>query len=645
MKLFPRLSSFLLLPVILTLLTMSANSVSAQSKGYDVTMYDAQVMLDRIKNTIQGQVTMTATSVAGSPLTQIVQHAKYLVIDSVFVVGRRSTITLIDSVSGTYNIETATNPISPKSQFSVTTYYHGIGRSEGGSFPWGGVTDSTGMMFAMGVGFGAPYVGCTRHWLPCYDLPDDKADSVHLSFTVADTDRVASCGLEVSNLVVHGNTRISTWHVTHPIATYLLTFAVGKFEKVSIPNVHNIPFDVYAFAKDTASLATLMRRRVADALVYYDSLFAPYPFEKVGYVLAPLGSMEHQTMITLDRSIVDTNNTTAAHELSHQWWGDRVTCKTFDDPWLNEGFATYCESLFLERYSGTPSYWTRQHSNIKGAISGGSSIPMFGAPNLTKPRNNYPYAVIYQKGAAVLGMLRYFLGDSLFFSAVRAYGNKYAYSVATSYDLWHTFDTITGTDMGWFFNKWVFGIGYPQLKIGWSASATSTTLHLEQAQDPVKIGYFRLPIVVEARSNGGKTERIPVWLDSTHFSNPTIQLGWKPDTLVIDPDGALIKKIVSVSDVSTQAAFVIPSLSLAILNNPVREHKLLISIRKHAATDSIRLSILNTAGVVMQEFGAHNLPTEKTAITEELHLASGAYVLVATTSDGHSTTEKFVIEK
>ncbi|MDP4220435.1 MAG: M1 family aminopeptidase [Bacteroidota bacterium] len=516
---------------------------NSEAKGYDVTSYDATIWLNREQNRISGQVDMTATSMGD--LSVILQHAKFLQIDSVFVGGIRSAIQVVDTGFGTY-VVTGFPPYHNGSIFTERTYYHGNGTPETGSNPWGGVQDTGGMMFAMGVGFTAPYVSCTRHWLPCYDEPDDKADSVTLRFFADTSGIVVSNGLQTASLVeTDGRTTFCEWKISHPIATYLLTFAFGPFKHLSIPNPLNIPFDVYAFAKDTAKLRDLMQKRVVEGLVYFDSLYAPYPFEKVGYVVAPIGSMEHQTMITLAGQTIDTNNTTAVHELSHQWWGDKVTCADFNDPWLNEGFATYSESLFQERFFGEGKYWSRQHSNILGALAASEdTIALYGAPFHTSPRNNYP-PVIYQKGAAVLGMLRYFLGDTAFFSSIRAYGRVNAYSNATSDDLAEAFVRTTHQDLSWFFKKWVYGTGHPIFNIIWSRNATTATMNIVQAQDPERVGYFRLPLIVESRAaNGGKIERHEIQLDSVRVNEITFPCSFIPDTLVIDPDGAVIKKIV-----------------------------------------------------------------------------------------------------
>ncbi len=564
-----------------------------QDKGYDVTYYKAIIHLDRVHDSIDGVVTMTGR--AQTALTQILQHAKFLTIDSILIGGAAIKGPFASDSNGAYFV---TIPqIANGALFSISTYYHGKGMSEGGSFPWGGVSDSTGMLFAMGVGFSAPYISCTRHWLPCYDLPDDKADSVDFIFLVPDSEVVASNGTFLGVLPTKTEDGYH-WHESNPIATYLLTFATGGFQKLDITNSLSLPFEVYAFAKDTLAIRKEMTTYVAPALAFFDSLYGKYPFEKVGYVMAPFGSMEHQTMITLDPSAINASSTTAQHELSHQWWGDRVTCKTFDDAWLNEGFATFSESLVLERFNGVASYWSKQHSNIAGAIANGSTIAMYGAPNHTKPRNNYPSPIIYQKGAAVLGMLRYLLGDSLFFHAIRTYGDRHAYSTATSFDLEYDFESATGQDLGWFFNKWVFGTGYPQLKITSHHGGNDVSIAISQIQDSIKYGFFRLPLIIEARKKG-LTERVPIWLDSTSLTQTQVHFGFSPDSIVVDPDGALIKKVVSQTlDVPAGATSL--RTQLRIKNNPVRNGEIKIGISAGHEIGRVKLDIINETGSLVK---------------------------------------------
>lgn len=571
----------------LTIVAMAV-TVHAQDKGYDVTSYDVNLHIDRVKNYLEGAVTMHAR--ATREIQSCIQHLLGLNIDSIFVKRTKTGYTVTDSGAGEYTVNLPMN-LGAGDEFTVLTYYHGAPMNEGGSNPWGGVTNNNSMMFAMGVGFSAPFISTTRYWMPCYDEPDDKADSATLTFTTPESDVVASNGLRIMdsvNALTH--TRTTVWHVSHPIASYLLTFAVGPFVELNIAGPAGTPIQAFSHQSDSAKLDYVLRQRIVQTIALYDSLFGPYPFEKVGYVVAPIGSMEHQTMITLINQAIDTNSTTPQHELAHMWWGDWVTCKDFNDPWLNEGFATFCESLVLEHDVSTARYWQKQKANITGAISNGSTNAMYGAPFRTSPRDNYPYAVIYQKGAAVLGMLRYMLGDSIFFPALRAYGNAHRYGNATSYDLQHDLEQFTGQDLHWFFKQWVFGTWYPQIKVSYSRAGASYTLNLQQVQDPAKYQYFRVPFVVEARTKGGITDRTVVWMDSVAFTTVNVFCAFPPDTIVVDPDGAIIKKITSVTTLDvppTQPVSMDICYSVQFMPNPSKSTtpKLVVSALPFVHTD------------------------------------------------------------
>lgn len=571
MKTFPKAIALFILSLI-----GLASSSNAQDKGYDAKMLDATVELDKEANTIDGSVWMDGIAKPG--LTKILQHAKGLIIDSVFVNNTRASVEWLDTSSGAYNVTGYGNAIAD-STFRVKTYYHGTATTEGGASPWGGVQNDGKMMYAMGVGFHASYISCTRHWLPCYDLPDDKLDTVYLGLGYERPDNVVSNGVGIYAWnESHSNREGTIFKVSHPIATYLLTFAMGPFVYASSADKKFPPRYIACYQEDSVKAQLLLDTKITPALNYFESIFAPYPFETVGYVVAPTGSMEHQTMITLIRQALDTTSTTAIHELAHMWWGDWVTCKDFNDPWLNEGFATFCESLFLEQFKGRASYISKQKSNISGAIASGSGVPLYGTPMSTGTSSNYPYAVLYQKGAAVVGMLRYFLGDSLFFPAVRYYGAQHAYANATSFDLQKDFETSTKQDLNWFFKKWVFGKGYPTIKANWSRNGGNVTMYFEQTQNAQTIGYFRLPLVIEARTKTGDTARQVVWMDSLQFSQGYFTVPFTPDTVIIDPEGQVIKRItgqvrLGVDD-ATPTEWKYPTYQLIVTPNPSSTNEL-----------------------------------------------------------------------
>jgi aminopeptidase N len=600
--------------VLLFIALLCAARVSAQipDKGYKVISYNATVKLDRQADSMWGVVTMTGR--ASESLPDILQHALYILVDSVFVNGSKATIApVLDSGAmwGAYSVQ-PTSAIDSNALFTLTTYYHGKGMPEQqGTLHWGGVSDQDTMMFAMGVGFNAPYTSCTRHWMPCYDLPDDKPDSVDLTFICRLGDAVASNGLLVGDTFrVSGRTM--HWHISHPIATYLLTFATGPYTRFDVSNSLGKPFEVYCLRRDSLRTAVHMNVRVRQILAFYDSLFAPYPFEKVGYVVTPFGSMEHQTMISLDKRaitgdsasmVVDVsgNSTVAIHELSHMWWGDWVTCKTFDDAWLNEGFATFCEALSLEHLFGRQAYLNRMHDNINNPNWGAktSRLPLFGAPTVDKHNTNYPYETIYEKGSVVLGMLRQYLGDSIFFDAVRYYGNAHAYSTATSADLESAFEHVSGQGLAWFWKEWVYAIGYPKDTIVWYKRPTGAPIEFHQVYNNAGRPYFRVPIPVRGYISGTPKDVI-VWMDSTQKSQDFANFGFMPDSIKIDPDGLLlmqtIKTTYSASVGTTMVVVSVPATHLQVFPNPNKRDLLSYSIDYPNAAGDLLLILFDDAG-------------------------------------------------
>lgn len=606
--------SFPLALIVLSHLVLTLPAIG-QEKGYDALKYSGRIELDRTNTQISGVVTMHAAVTRATTLPKVLQHLKYLAIDSVFVQGVRATIEILDTSSGAYNVIPDPSVVL-STYFDVTTYYHGKPLPEQNSAKWGGVSNRGGMMFAMGVGFAVPYVSCTRHWLPSYDLPDDKVDTTHFIFVCDDDDVVAASGELLGVEELANNRRAYEWRTRYPIATYLMTFAVGPFAEMHISNPLQVPFVAYSMRNsDTTKMRTLMERRVVDALVYFDSLFSPYPFEKVGYVAAPIGSMEHQTMVTIDRRTLDTNNTTAVHELAHMWWGDHVTCHTFDDPWLNEGFATFSESLFLERFFGRQAYVEKQQSNVRSAIKNGSSIPMFGAPAATGHTNNYPSAVIYDKGAAVLGMLRMQLGDSLFFAALRMYGQRHGYSTATSEDLRKAFSDASGLDHTAFFSHWVYGKGYPTPKITITLDGLKVKIGVEQ-HDTAR---FRFPLPIVA-IKGDLRQGFVFEVDSILGTQLKTQFTFEPDQILIDPDSLVI---------------MVPTVSYASVGASDRKRSPRITLTQ--LTDSnIRLDLLvplpSSAQLVVTDVGGKEVYRTELAAQTTSHLfsidgvASGTYI-------------------
>ncbi|MCX7737668.1 MAG: M1 family aminopeptidase [Candidatus Kapabacteria bacterium] len=390
-------------------------------------------------------------------------HLRDLKVDSVFYEKQKIDATPVgDKSSATFHYEVIP-PFGKKGDTVISTiYYQGRMTTEPSSPYWGGVGSRGSSLFAMGVGFYNNYVSATQHWMPCYDLPSDKATFTG-SFLVKNDKVVASVG-DLIHLSDNLSERLYVWHTNIPVATYLLTFAVDNYIEINLPGT-NPYISIYTLRSDSAASARGYRL-VPRMIEAFEQRFGKYPFEKVGYVNTPIGAMEHQTMISYPANLIrstDSINMVAAHELAHQWFGDMVTCKDFRDAWLNESFATYCESIWYEYLFGLDKYFENQRAKtdryLKSIAKQEGVFPLYDFPR-TPPSSNYP-ETIYQKGAVILGMLRYELGDSLFFGALKFYLEKFAYSSANTEDLKTALEEYSGKELDWFFSQWVYGKGWP----------------------------------------------------------------------------------------------------------------------------------------------------------------------------------------
>ncbi|MCX6155934.1 MAG: M1 family aminopeptidase [Candidatus Kapabacteria bacterium] len=389
-----------------------------------------------------------------------------LIIDSIFYNGKSSLANINGNTSDSIYYYSVT-PLGAKLDTDIVKiYYSGTMTSEPGTQAWGGVLSypTQQILFSNGVGFHNNYVSATQHWMPCFDHPSDKATfSGH--FKVKKNMICASVGmLKIDSSSSDYN--IYNWEEKFPCASYLMTFGVAPFKELRF-DTDSLPVVVYTYKDTTQTRHTF--KLITKAISMLERYFGKYPFDKVGYYTAPVGSMEHQTMITLSDALIsptDTINKNAYHELSHMWFGDMLTCADFTHAWLNESFATFTESLWRGELNGFNDYLNSQKEKLSRYLNylvpQDGVIPLYHFPR--EKTSNYP-ETIYQKGALVLGMLRYIVGDSLYFLSMKKYLEKFKYGNVTSEELKSVLEQYCKTDLTSFFNQWIYGAGFPILTI------------------------------------------------------------------------------------------------------------------------------------------------------------------------------------
>jgi aminopeptidase N len=263
-----------------------------------------------------------------------------------------------------------------------------------------------------------------------------------------------------------------------------------------------MPVEYYVYPNDRAK-AEIDFAPTVPMIQFYDSLFGDYPFLDEKYAMAEFqwgGGMEHQTCTSYGSGLLtgtNSNDDIIAHELSHQWWGDMITPAEWRDIWLNEGFATYCEALWFEHIDGRQEYFDSM-DDLRDP---------FGPFDGTVYDPDYVYhKTVYDKGAWVLHMLRWVMGDQDFFDAMRAYGadNRFAYANATTAQFQGVCETYFGSSLDWFFDQWVYREGEPAYKYYWMKSASGAGERVEVKITQTQDGFaYEMPVEIVLHTAAG----------------------------------------------------------------------------------------------------------------------------------------------
>src|SRR6185436_16576056 len=344
---------------------------------------------------------------------------------------------------------------------SVTIFYKGVPANTAfGSF----VQDfhnGTPVIWTLSEPYGS------RDWWPCRNGVDDKADSIDFIISCPNAYRASSNGMLI-NETDNGITRTAFYKHRYPIASYLVAFAVTNFKvlhhSVQLGTV-NLPMITYCYPEDENAFQ-VNTPKVLQSLSIYHQYFSAYPFinEKYGHTQFGWGGgMEHQT----NSFITSPNENLMAHELAHQWFGDKVTCGSWQHIWLNEGFATYLSYFYFEKIDPAG------HLNrIKGLSNSITTLPdgSVFVEDTTNIGRVFSSRLTYNKGAYLLHMLRWVLGDTLFFRGLRQYVNDpaLAYGFAKTNDLKRNLEQISNKTLTEFFNDWFIGQGYPSYTVKWT---------------------------------------------------------------------------------------------------------------------------------------------------------------------------------
>ena len=445
---------------MLCLLAIFAKAQTA-GENIDVTHYTIHVNeLDFTNHTLQGETFVEFT--ATGEVQQVVLELKSLEATSVTATGA----TVSDfSQSGDFMTINLASPLAAGNSATLDIVYGGNTFSEN----WGGVDwGDPNYVYNLGVGFDSQPHNLGKTWFPCVDNFADKA--TYDVFVTATNEKKAICGGILIETIDNGD-GTSTWHWNTPqeIATYHISFAVGEYElwEDTYQGIeHDIPIEVYAKPNQMNNVPGTFVH-IKEIIGYFEQILGPYPFNRIGYVSTKKGCMEHTDNIAFASSIINGNTggeEYVAHELSHMWSGNLVTCQEAGDMWLNEGFAQFWGAFYRLGVYGEEDYQNTMSAMVNNSVSNYYSNQSHWLPINNMPLDlTYDSDVVYDRGAVIVNTMMNYMGRENFLAAMRAYFDEYAYQTATSEQLCEALTQYSGTDMHGFFDTYVYSSGMPHL--------------------------------------------------------------------------------------------------------------------------------------------------------------------------------------
>ncbi len=526
---------------------------------------------------------------------------------------------------------TPTQPLANGQALTLTVFYQGIPARNGqNSFVFGRHEDTADpAIWTLSEPYGA------SDWFPCRDTPADKADSSSVRITAPAPLVAVSNGTLVSTMTNSDGGRTFYWKNSYPIAQYLISIAVSNYERYDTPYTsgnQTLPITHYIYPEVLPRVRANLDL-TPGMMQLFTNRFGPYPFlrEKYGHAQYGQGNggMEHQTISSMEVRALTPN--IIAHELAHQWFGDKITCRDWQNIWLNEGFASYGEAVYAESVNGRTGYQSYMNGFMNSARNARGSIYV---QDISSVASIFSGSRSYAKGATVLHMLRGIVGDSTFFRILRTYTAMptVAYQTAITEDFQAVAQQVSSQNLNYFFKQWIYGEGYPTYRATASAgnSATTVSVRLEQRNTvSTNPASFTMPVQIRVQSAAGDTT-VTVLNDR---ADQTFTLPARGPTtgVVVDPNNWILKTI-EASAVVTALPEPVPG-GLRVYPNPTTE-TLTLDFTLFTA-GPVTVSLTNQLGQRVRATSEPSLSAGKHSRSLNLRgLSAGRYIATIETSDG-----------
>lgn len=609
-----------------------SRSVLASEKltCYDVNYYKIDLEVNDTSTFIKGNARIKTTVVKQPIDSFLVELSSALIVDSVYINGIRHDFLHVNEL---VSIELK-NSYFIGDPLTAQIFYQGAA----------GKTSNPGIFnqshnqtdFRVTYTLSEPFA--SKSWFPVKQDLFDKADSVEINITVPPNLMAGSNGLLTRVTVLDDGRKRYEWKSRYPIAYYLISIAVADYQEYNIwanPKGFNDSILIQNYIYDIPGLLDSYKDDIdetTDMLNLFSELYTLYPFyeEKYGHAMAPFGGgMEHQTMTT----ILNFQFFLVAHELAHQWFGNNVTCATWQDIWINEGFASYSEYIAIQKLisQSNADGWMRSAFDRITSQPGGSVYVPF--EDIDNERRIFDYRLSYKKGAAIIHMLRFEMDDDdLFFKTLQEFQIRFKDSVATGDDFKVVVEDMTGENWSYFFDQWYYGEGYPVYTLNWEQVGDTLFISSEQKSSTEYAQFFRSSMEFEIvyDDNSSEIKRVVQDESSELFSVP---VSGNVAELQFDPNLWLLKRISSDSFIGRKPVID----AMKIVPNPAKSN---VRFEFAPPVTNWKISIYTTTGKLIYSSGLN----QAKLTVDTSSWSEGIYVVKAGDLS-KLLTGKFVIDR
>ncbi|ESU23688.1 M1 family metalloprotease precursor [Flavobacterium enshiense DK69] len=471
------------------------------------------------------------------------------------------------------------------------------------------------VLYTLSEPFGA------RDWWPCKQDLNDKVTSIDVYITAPFQYTSVSNGLEQTQ-TINGVNKTTHFHHGYPIPAYLIAIAVTNYQiyeqQGGLGTTESPFFPIINYIYPETASSTQTSLSVTPGIINtYESLFTPYPFRNEKYGHAQFGwggGMEHTTVSFMG----GWNRDLISHEMAHQWFGNKVTCGSWKDIWLNEGITEYLSGLIVENMDGAGSFLSWKSNKINSITSQPDGNLYLTDEQLTDADRIFDYRLTYNKGSMVTNMIRFKMGDDNFFQAMRNYLNDpaLAYEYATTPQLQAHLEAVSGMNFTDFFNDWIYKEGYPIYNItaqNWGAGLAKITIN--QTTSHSSVPFFEMPVPIRLIGENEETQDV-ILENTTNNQDFIIDVPFRISQILFDPKKNIISR-------NSTTEVLIDNFDFITYPNPCHD---ILTIKLPADVELEKAEIYNMLGQL-------NLK-ENNPVINLSPLSNGVYILIVNTSAG-----------